>query len=57
MQDTFERAVRALGDGEIDPIRWLGGHIRMDQVDEGLRGIANPLNPIRLVVDPRLELL
>jgi hypothetical protein len=57
VQDTFERAVRALGDGEIDPIRWLGGHIRMDQVDEGLRGIANPLNPIRLVVDPRLELL
>ena len=53
MDQDFDRAVRALSDGEIDPTPWLGGRIRMDQVDAGLRGIANPLNPIRLVVDPR----
>jgi hypothetical protein len=43
------------GDGEIDPAPWLGGRIHMGQVDEGLRGIANPLNPIRLAVDRRLD--
>ncbi len=54
MDEDFDRAVRGLGDGDIDPSAWLGGRIRLDQVDEKLNGVANPLNPIRLVVDPRL---
>jgi len=54
MDEDFDRAVRGLGDGEIDPSQWLGGRIRMSEVDEKLNGIANPSNPIRVVVDPRL---
>jgi len=45
MDEDFDRAVRGLGDGDIDPSAWLGGRIRLDQVDEKLNGVANPLNP------------
>jgi threonine dehydrogenase-like Zn-dependent dehydrogenase len=54
MAVDFDQAVRALGDGLIDPSRWLGGRIRLSEVADRLDGIANPLNPIRFVVDPRL---
>ena len=54
MAADFDQAVRALGDGLIDPSRWLGGRISLSEVADRLDGIANPLNPIRFVVDPRL---
>jgi threonine dehydrogenase-like Zn-dependent dehydrogenase len=54
MTEDFDHAVRALGDGLIDPARWLGGRIGLPEVAERLDGISNPLNPIRFVVDPRL---
>jgi threonine dehydrogenase-like Zn-dependent dehydrogenase len=54
MATDFDQAVRALGDGLIDPSRWLGGRINLSQVADRLEGISNPLNPIRFVVDPRL---
>jgi threonine dehydrogenase-like Zn-dependent dehydrogenase len=55
MTDDFDRAVRALGDGRIDPSRWLGGRISLSEVAARLDGISNPLNPVRFVVDPRLH--
>jgi threonine dehydrogenase-like Zn-dependent dehydrogenase len=54
MDEDFDRAVRGLGDGTINPVNWLGGRVRMDQVDEKLNDVSNPANPIRVVVDPRL---
>jgi threonine dehydrogenase-like Zn-dependent dehydrogenase len=54
MGADFGQAVRALGDGLIDPSRWLGGRISLSEVAERLDGISNPLNPVRFVVDPRL---
>jgi threonine dehydrogenase-like Zn-dependent dehydrogenase len=54
MAADFDHAVRALGDGLIDPSRWLGGRIGLSEVADRLEGISNPLNPIRFVVDPRL---
>jgi threonine dehydrogenase-like Zn-dependent dehydrogenase len=54
MAVDFDHAVRALGDGLIDPSRWLGGRIGLSEVADRLDGISNPLNPIRCVVDPRL---
>jgi hypothetical protein len=45
MDEGFERAVQALADGEIDPTPWLGGRIRMDQVDEGCGASPIPSIP------------
>ena len=53
MDVDFDQAVRALGDGRIDPSPWLGGRIRLSEVAARLDGISNPLNPVRFVVDPR----
>jgi hypothetical protein len=55
MTVDFDQAVRALGDGRIDPSRWLGGRVGLSEVAARLDGISNPLNPVRFVVDPRLE--
>jgi threonine dehydrogenase-like Zn-dependent dehydrogenase len=54
MTADFDQAVRALGEGRIDPSRWLGGRIGLTQVGSTLDGISNPENPVRFVVDPRL---
>jgi hypothetical protein len=53
MDLDFDQAVRALGDGRIDPSPWLGGRIGLSEVAARLDGISNPLNPVRFVVDPR----
>ena len=55
MTVDFDQAVRALGDGRIDPSRWLGGRVSLAEVAARLDGISNPLNPVRFVVDPRLR--
>ena len=52
--EVFAEAVRGLCDGSIDPTPWIGGRIGLAGVEDALLGIANPDNPIRTVVDPRL---
>jgi threonine dehydrogenase-like Zn-dependent dehydrogenase len=55
MGEHFDRAVRVLGDGVVNPSKWLGGRIGLNQLEAKLKDIANPLNPIRFLADPRIN--
>jgi len=54
LPEDFDAAVRGLADGRLDPSPWLGGRIGLGAVAAALDGLADPANPIRIVVDPRL---
>jgi len=45
MAEDFDQAVRALGDGRIDPSRWLGGRISLSQVADRLEVSPIPSIP------------
>jgi threonine dehydrogenase-like Zn-dependent dehydrogenase len=51
--EDFDMAVRALGDGRIDPTPWLGEHVGLRGVAGALEAMRDPDNPIRTIVDPR----
>jgi len=52
-QEDLDLALRAIADGRIDILPWLGAPVGLSGVADALEGIANPANPIRTVVDPR----
>lgn len=52
--EDFDAAIRGIVDGSIDPSLWLGGRIGLGQVAGTLDNVADPRNPIRMIVDPRL---
>lgn len=54
MPEDFDAALRALGDGRIDPAPWLGDRVGLSRVAEALEAMRDPANPIRTIVDPRL---
>jgi threonine dehydrogenase-like Zn-dependent dehydrogenase len=54
--EDFEAAVRGLGDGVIDPTPWIGQRVGLGGVSAALEGIQNSANPIRTIVDPRMEI-
>jgi threonine dehydrogenase-like Zn-dependent dehydrogenase len=49
----FDAAVRALGDGLVDPAPWLGDTVGLSGVAGALEAMRDPKNPIRTIVDPR----
>ena len=51
--EDFDAAVRALGDGKIDPTPWLGERVGLSGVADALEAMRDPDNPIRTIVDPR----
>jgi len=50
----FDLATKLLIAGSIDPTPWFGEKIGLGNVAEQLEKIADPANPIRTLVDPRL---
>ena len=52
--EDFDAAVRALGEGRIDPTPWLGKHVGLNGVAAALEAMRDPSNPIRTIVDPSL---
>ena len=52
-QEDFDLALQALDDGRIDGTPWLGPTVGLSGVRDALEGLANPDNPIRVLVDPR----
>ncbi len=53
--EDFHRALRSIADGSIDPGSWLGRRVGLSAVAEELAKVGDPMNPIRVVVDPRLD--
>jgi threonine dehydrogenase-like Zn-dependent dehydrogenase len=51
--EDFDAALRALGDGGIDPTLWLGQTVGLRGVADALEAMRDPANPIRTIVDPR----
>jgi threonine dehydrogenase-like Zn-dependent dehydrogenase len=55
MPEDFDAALRALGDGRVDPTPWLGGRVGLSGVADALEAMRDPANPIRTIVDPSLH--
>lgn len=53
LPEDFDAALRALGEGRIDPSPWLGNRVGLSGVADALEAMRNPDNPIRTIVDPR----
>jgi threonine dehydrogenase-like Zn-dependent dehydrogenase len=54
-QQDFDLALRAIGDGTVDVGAWIGARIGLSGVGEALGSMSDPRNPIRTVVDPRVN--
>jgi threonine dehydrogenase-like Zn-dependent dehydrogenase len=52
MPDDFDRALRALGDGEIDISSWISGDVGLDGVAGALEELRDPSAGLRTIVHP-----
>jgi threonine dehydrogenase-like Zn-dependent dehydrogenase len=50
--EDFDAALRALGEGQIDPTPWLGDRVGLSGVAGALEAMRDPANPIRTIVEP-----
>ncbi|WP_404478645.1 zinc-binding dehydrogenase [Novosphingobium sp. BL-52-GroH] len=52
-QEDFDLALHALATGKVDGSHLLGSTVGLSGVAAALEGLADPRNPIRVLVDPR----